>query len=174
MQQEVKIEVCVDSVESAIIAQKTGAWRVELCDNLIEGGTTPSAATIELARKYLDIKLHVIIRPRSGDFLYTDIEMEVIKRDVEIAKSLGVDGIVIGFLCSNGQIDEARLKLIIDLARPMRITFHRAFDVCSNPIQALQVLIDSNVDSLLTSGQKNKAEDGLELISDLVKKSAVP
>ncbi len=171
MIKEVQIEVCVDSVESAIIAQHAGAKRVELCNNLMEGGTTPSAACIEIARKNLDIELNVLMRPRGGDFLYSTLEMETIEKDIMFAKKMGADGIVVGFLHKNGRIDIGKLKTVIEIARPMSITFHRAFDVCRDPFEALDDLINSGVDRLLTSGQKNKAEEGIELISKLVKKA---
>lgn len=169
MKKDIKIEVCVDSVESAIIAQQAGAHRIELCDNLIEGGTTPSAAKIEIARKNINIGLNVIIRPRGGDFLYSGLEMEIIKKDIMVAKSLGVDGVVFGMLTPDGKIDEETCRSLIEIARPMSITFHRAFDLCIDPFEGMETLIDLGVDRILTSGQKNKAEDGLALLSELVK-----
>jgi copper homeostasis protein len=169
MSSNVTVEICVDSVESAIEAERGGAARVELCDNLMEGGTTPSAGAIEVARKVLDIKLHVIIRPRGGDFLYSDIEFEIMKRDVETAKRLGADGIVIGILDKNGDIDTARTAELISLARPMSVTFHRAFDVCRDPFLALGQLADLGVDRILTSGQEAAAVEGLDLITELVR-----
>jgi copper homeostasis protein len=165
------LEVCVDSVESAIAAQEGGADRVELCDNLLEGGTTPSAGTIQLARKYLTIGLHVIIRPRGGDFCYSVIEFDVMKTDVQTAKSLGANGVVIGILTEDGAIDKERTRELIDLARPMSVTFHRAFDVTREPYEALQALIALTVDRVLTSGQENSALEGLDLISDLVQRA---
>lgn len=169
MENKINIEVCIDSVESAIIAQNAGAHRVELCDNLLEGGTTPSSATIEFVRKAIKIDLNVIIRPRGGDFLYSKTELEIIKKDIHNAKMLGADGLVFGVLTSDGNIDVAACKSLIEMARPMSVTFHRAFDVCKNPFQALEILIDLGFDRLLTSGQKNKAEEGIELIAELVK-----
>jgi copper homeostasis protein len=152
-----------------MVAQRAGAHRVELCDNLLEGGTTPSAALIEFARNNLNIGLNVIIRPRGGDFLYSNTELEIMKKDIIIAKSLGVDGVVFGILNSNGEINISACNELIEISRPMTVTFHRAFDVCKDPIRGLQDLIDLGFDRLLTSGQKNKAEEGLELISELVK-----
>lgn len=169
MNEETIIEVCVDSIESSMVAQRAGAHRVELCANLIEGGTTPSATTIEFLRNNLKIGLNVIIRPRGGDFLYSEIELEIMKKDIRIAKSLGADGFVFGVLKENGEINYVVNKELIEIARPMSVTFHRAFDVCKDPIKGLKTLIDLGVDRLLTSGQKNKAEEGLELISELVK-----
>lgn len=130
---DTKIEVCVDSVESAIIAQQSGAHRVELCDNLLEGGTTPSAAAIEFVRNNLQIDLNVIIRPRGGDFLYSLTELEIMKKDILISKKTGADGVVFGILTADGKIDVASCKELIEIARPMSVTFHRAFDVCKDP-----------------------------------------
>lgn len=169
MKYKTTIEVCVDSVESALAAQFGGADRVELCDNLMEGGTTPSFASIEIARKLLKIKLQVIIRPRGGDFLYSDLEFEIMKRDVEICKNLGVDGVVIGILDENGEIDFKRTKQLIELARPMSVTFHRAFDVTKDAKKSLETLISLGIERVLTSGQEVTAFEGLETISELVK-----
>lgn len=171
MNEKVVIEICVDSLQSAISAEKGGADRIELCDNLIAGGTTPSAAAIELARKYLSIDINVIIRPRSGDFCYSNLELEVIKRDIEIAKSYGANGIVTGVLKPNGEIDVERMKEIISLARPLTVTFHRAFDMTRNPFKALDTLIDLGVERVLTSGQESRAVCGIELIKQLVQKA---
>lgn len=168
MENKTLIEVCVDSVESAVAAENGGADRVELCDNLMEGGTTPSFAAIEVARRLLKIKLHVIIRPRGGDFLYSDLEFEIMKRDIEICKEIGVDGIVIGMLEENGEIDNDRTKVLTDLARPMTVTFHRAFDVARDMKKALESLISIGVDRVLTSGQEPTAFEGLDTIKELV------
>lgn len=168
----ITIEVCANSVESALEAQKGGAARVELCSNLMEGGTTPSYAVIETARKLLSIKLNVLIRPRGGDFLYNDLEFSIMKRDIEICKSLNVDGIVIGMLNEDGSVDRPRMLQLINLIRPLSITFHRAFDMCSDPFESLQCLIDMGVDRLLTSGQQNSALLGSGLIAQMVKISA--
>jgi copper homeostasis protein len=166
------LEVCAGSLASAIAAQEGGAFRVELCDNLYEGGTTPSIGTIELARMKLSIKLHVIIRPRGGDFLYSDLEYVIIKRDVERCRNSRVDGIVIGFLMPDGRIDIERTREIVELARPMAVTFHRAFDMSRDPFESLEDLKLTGVDRILTSGQKNLAPDGAELIARLVRQSA--
>lgn len=171
MSPNLTFEICVDSVESAITAQNGGADRVEFCDNLFEGGTTPSAGAIETARRLVDIKLHVIIRPRGGDFLYSDIEFEIMKRDVEIAKELRVDGIVIGFLNAGGSVDIERTVELTALARPMSVTFHRAFDVCREPSQALEDLVEIGIDRVLTSGQQPTAIAGAKLIESLVEQA---
>lgn len=165
------VEVCVDSVESALASQDGGADRVELCDNLFEGGTTPSAGSIALARERLRIKLHVIIRPRGGDFLYSDLEFAIMQRDIEMAKSLGVDGVVIGLLTAEGNVDVPRTRQLLELARPMSVTFHRAFDVAREPFEALETLIDIGIDRLLTSGQEETVCQGAELIADLVSRA---
>jgi copper homeostasis protein len=169
METEIKFEVCVDSVESAVAAQAGGADRVELCDNLFEGGTTPSAGTIALARENLHLGLQVIIRPRGGDFCYSDIEYEIMKRDVEIAKSLGADGIVIGVLEPDGSVDTVRTQFLIELARPLNVTFHRAFDMTLEPFKALEELVELGVDRILTSGQAYSVLEGLDMIAELVR-----
>lgn len=166
------IEVCVDSVESALASQEGGADRVELCDNLFEGGTTPSAGAIAVARERLQIKLHVIIRPRGGDFLYSDVEFAVMQRDIATAKSLGADGVVIGLLTADGDVDVPRTRQLVELARPMSVTFHRAFDVAREPFKALETLIDLGIDRVLTSGQEESVTEGAELIAELIVKAA--
>ncbi len=164
----IQIEVCCGSVESAINAQQGGAHRVELCDNLYEGGTTPSAATIRLARERLDIGLHVLVRPRGGDFVYNEVEKQIILQDIEFCKTSGVDGVVVGSLHPDGSIDTDFCKQMLVCAQPMSVTFHRAFDMCKDPIQALEDLIEMGVGRLLTSGQQNKAFEGKDLIKKLV------
>lgn len=168
----VAVEICVDSVQSAVAAQAGGAQRVELCDNLMEGGTTPSFGSIEIARKLLDIKLHIIIRPRGGDFLYSDTEFEIMKRDIEAAKGLGVDGVVIGLLDREGNIDVTRTAELVERSRPMTVTFHRAFDVCVDPFKAIDQLAEIGVDRILTSGQEVTAVEGLDMLAECVKYAA--
>ena len=165
------LEVCCGSLASGIAAQECGADRIELCDNLYEGGTTPSFGTLELSREKLSIDINVLIRPRGSDFVYSEEEMEIIKRDIVKCKKLGINGVVIGFLTPAGDIDVQRTREIIELARPMSVTFHRAFDMCRDPYTALEQLIDLGVDRILTSGQKNMAPDGSVLIADLVNKA---
>ena len=162
------IEACVNSAISAIEAQKGGADRVELCETLHDGGTTPSAGSILFARKNLHIGLFVMIRPRGGDFLYSDDEFEIMKSDVRMAKELGADGVVFGILLPGGTIDMERMKILADLARPMGITCHRAFDMTVNPYQAMEDLISLGIDRILTSGQQPAAPDGAGLIRELV------
>jgi copper homeostasis protein len=162
-----KIEICVDSVAGALAAEQGGADRIELCANLIEGGTTPSAGCIQLARAQIQIGLHVIIRPRGQDFLYSDLELAVMREDVLTAKRLGADGVVIGCLTAEGDVDLARTQELIGLARPMQVTFHRAFDMCRDPQSALEQLIALGVERVLTSGQEATAVEGLDMIAAL-------
>jgi copper homeostasis protein len=171
MNDNLTLEVCVDSVESAIAAQDSGAHRIELCDNMLEGGTTPSIGTITLARHHCDIPIHVMIRPRGGDFRYTEIEFEVMKVDIEQARKIGVDGVVFGMLMPDGAIDTERCTELVALARPMRVTFHRAFDFVGDPHQSLEDLIRLGVDRVLTSGKQSSALEGLKLITKLVKQA---
>jgi copper homeostasis protein len=163
-----RLEICVDNIESAIDAQNAGADRIELCNNLMEGGTTPGFGTISLVRKNLNIGLHVIIRPRGGDFIYSDLEYNIMRRDIDTCGACGIDGIVLGILKSDGAIDIERTAGLIELARPMSVTFHRAFDMCADPLKGLEDVIATGADRLLTSGLKNKAFEGIEMISQLV------
>ncbi len=148
-----------------------GADRVEFCQNLEAGGTTPSAGQIGLARVSLSIGLHVLIRPRAGDFLYSDIEFEEMKADIQYCKEQGCEGVVIGLLQVDGQVDAVRTAALVRLASPMHVTFHRAFDVCRDPIEALEAIIDCGCGRLLTSGMRNTALEGAELIATLVKQA---
>ena len=163
-----ELEICVDSVESAIDAQNAGADRVELCSNLMEGGTTPGPGTISSARQNLTIALNVIIRPRGGDFLYSDIDYDIMRRDIDMCGENGVNGIVVGILQPDGSIDVDRTAKLIEFARPMSATFHRAFDMCNDPFKGLEDVISAGAKRLLTSGQRNKAEDGTDLIRELI------
>lgn len=166
-----KIEICANSVASCLEAQKGGAYRVELCAGIPEGGTTPSYGEIAVARKLLNIKLNIIIRPRGGDFLYSDVEHEAMLHDIEMAKKLGVDGVVIGCLTADGKIDMVRNKELIDAAQGMSVTFHRAFDMCKDPFESLEKIISLGCDTLLTSGQRPTAIEGISLLTELVKKA---
>jgi copper homeostasis protein len=161
------LEICAGSVTSCLAAQEGGASRVEFCDNLLEGGTTPSYGAIASARERLQIALNVIIRPRGGDFLYSDIEFDVMERDILACKKLGVDGVVIGLLTADGDIDVIRTRALVELATPMQVTFHRAFDVARDPFKALEDVISTGCNRLLTSGQEANALDGAALISKL-------
>lgn len=168
MSERVLVEACVESVESAVAAAAGGADRVELCDDLVEGGTTPSAGSIRLARERLDIGICVMIRPRGGDFLYTDLEFEIMRDDIAVAKRLGADGIVLGLLRADGRIDRERTARLLDDAAPLPVTFHRAFDVSRDPMESLEILVGLGVRRVLTSGQKASAVEGVDLIRSLV------
>lgn len=164
------LEACSNSVRSSIEAQKGGAARIELCDNLIEGGTTPSLSQIELSRKYLHIKLYPIIRPRGGDFLYTDIEFETMKLDIHHCGKAKCDGIVIGILNADGTVDKERNRELISIAHSykMGVTFHRAFDRCKDLKEALEDIIELGCERILTSGGHKTALEGKEVIRDLI------
>jgi copper homeostasis protein len=166
-----QLEIAVSTIEAAILAEKAGAHRIELCDNLGEGGTTPSYGAIAYAAENIGIPVYPIIRPRGGDFLYTNAEMQVIKKDVQICKDLGCMGVVIGMLDANGNVDVKSLKEVIAVAGNMQITFHRAFDRCKDATIALEQLIDNGVHTILTSGQKANALEGATLIADLIAKA---
>jgi copper homeostasis protein len=171
MKDRILFEACVDSLESSIAAQEGGADRVELCSDLLEGGITPSLGLIKLVYENLKIPIMVMIRPRGGDFLYSDFEFEVMKSEIEFVKKLNVSGVVFGILNADGIIDKPRTKTLINLASPMKITFHRAFDMTRDPFEALDDLIELGIDRVLTSGQKINSYDGIELIKRLVEKS---
>jgi copper homeostasis protein len=164
---DILLEICAGSVTSCLAAQEGGAHRVEFCDNLLEGGTTPSYGQIAVARERLWIGFNVIIRPRGGDFLYTDLEYEVMQRDIIACKKLGVDGVVIGILTANGYIDIPRCKALVELASPMQVTFHRAFDVAQNPLKALEDVIATGCNRLLSSGQAATALAGAAMLKTL-------
>ena len=166
-----KIEICTNSVTSCLEAQKGGAYRVELCAGIPEGGTTPSYGEIAVAREMLSIKLNVIIRPRGGDFLYSDVEHQAMLRDIEMAKKLGVDGVVIGCLTRDGEIDIERNKELVDAAKGMSVTFHRAFDMCKDPFKSLEQIISLGCERILTSGQQPTAIEGVSLLKELVEKA---
>lgn len=165
------LEICAASLASALASEEGGAFRVELCDNLYEGGTTPSPGTIALAREKLNIKLHVLIRPRGGDFLYSDEELDIMCRDIEFCKERQVDGVVIGILDHDGRVDVEKTAGMVELAWPMAVTFHRAFDMTPDPFEALEDVIKTGAGRILTSGQKNLAPEAAGLIADLVEKA---
>ncbi len=166
-----KIEICTNSVQSAVTAQENGAQRIELCCNLSEGGLTPSSGTIQLTRKWLAIDVHVLIRPRTGDFYYSDIEFETMLKNVLYCKEQGVDGVVFGVLHQDHTIDIERNVILIEAARPMKATFHRAFDCVPNAAESLEQLIQLGFERVLTSGQQASAIKGKQLIKDLVQQA---
>ena len=161
------VEVCANSLESAINAQEAGADRIELCVELGVGGITPSFGLISEVKKHLDIPIYVLIRPRSGHFTYSDFDFEVMKRDIAHCKEVGVDGIVSGILFPDFTLDMGRTETLLQLTRPMKFTFHRAFDWVEDPIATLKQLENLDVDGILTSGQSPSAEQGIELLQKL-------
>ena len=164
-------EICVDSVAGVRAAKAAGADRVELCADLLEGGITPSRGMIRQARTIAGIGLNVMIRPRGGDFLFDDDEFATMRSDIETAKAEGADGVVIGLLSATGEIDIARTRELIALARPLSVTFHRAFDMTPDPFRALEALIELGVDRVLTSGQEASVLEGLPLIVELTERA---
>ncbi len=167
-----RIENCAGSAESARRAELGGAYRVELCAGLPEGGTTPSYGEILTARRAINIKLNVIIRPRSGDFLYTPIEVEAMLADIRMARELGADGIVVGCLTADGSVDKPLLRRFVEAAEGLPVTFHRAIDVCQDRAQALEDIIEAGCARVLTSGGAASAPEGADAIAALVKQAA--
>ena len=165
-------EVCVDSVAGVRAARAAGADRVELCGDLLEGGTTPSWGMIRQARTIAGIGLYVMIRPRGGDFLFDDDEFAIMEADVDMAQAERADGVVIGLLTAEGMVDAKRTRDLIARARPLSVTFHRAFDMTPDPFQALETLIELGVDRVLTSGQEASVLEGLPLIIELIRRAA--
>ncbi len=162
------LEACVNSAVSAVAARNGGADRIELCENMMEGGCTPSAGTIKFARKELQIPIMVMIRPRGADFLYSHDEFQIMKNDICAARDLGADGVVFGILNPDGSIDLKRMGELVEMARPMQVTCHRAFDMTADPFKALDDLRDLGIDRILTSGQSDSALLGAALIRELI------
>ncbi|MDR1632129.1 MAG: copper homeostasis protein CutC [Dysgonamonadaceae bacterium] len=169
-----KLEVCTDSIENALVAQSAGAQRIEFCVSLPEGGTTPSYAQIKIARMHLNIELYPLIRPRGGDFLYTDLEFEIMKSDIRFCGETGCDGVVIGMLNSDGTIDRERNRQLVEIAHRygMGVTFHRAFDRSNDLFLAMENIIKLGCERILTSGGYNTAIEGAEVIRRLVESAA--
>jgi copper homeostasis protein len=168
---QVLVEVCVDSVASAVAAERGGASRVELCGSLIEGGITPSAGLIEVTRAAVSIPLHVMIRPRGGDFCFVTEDFETMRRDIALAQRLGANGVVFGILDVHGNVDLARTRQLANEARPLAVTFHRAFDMTTDLFRALDDLCAAGIDRVLTSGGESTCLQGQETIAQLVRKA---
>lgn len=166
-----RLEVCIDSVESAIIAQEAGADRLEVCANLVIGGTTPGVSQFKQIRKACDIDLNVLIRPRFGDFLYTNAEFQMISEDIRMFRELGADGVVVGCLKADGSLDSDRMGALREQAGPLQMTLHRAFDVCRDPGQALEEAVSLGVDTILTSGQAADCLGGKETLKKLIRQA---
>uniref|UniRef100_A0A8C4EMM1 Copper homeostasis protein cutC homolog n=1 Tax=Dicentrarchus labrax TaxID=13489 RepID=A0A8C4EMM1_DICLA len=162
------MEVCVDSVESAVNAERGGAGRLELCSSLLEGGLTPSLGLLQVVKQYVKIPIYAMIRPRGGDFLYSDQEVEVMRKDIELMKSHGADGLVLGALTEDGRVDAELCMELLAAARPLPVTFHRAFDMVHDPAVALETLVSLGFQRVLTSGCDSTALEGLPLIKRLI------
>ncbi|MDO6603640.1 copper homeostasis protein CutC [Arenibacter palladensis] len=165
------VEVCANSLESALNAQKAGADRIELCAELAVGGVTPSFGLLQLIKEHISIPVNVLIRPRSGDFTYSDLEFEIMKRDIALCRELGFNGIVSGVLSKDLSLDYERTKELIEASRPLEFTFHRAFDWVTDPVATLRQLQELQVDTILSSGQQNSSVEGIDLLTRLSKKS---
>lgn len=166
-----KLEIIGFNIESCVTAQESGADRIELCASPGEGGTTPSYGLIHSAREKLQIELYVMIRPRGGDFLYDEHDFEIMKKEIELCKKSGCDGIVTGILTADGKVNKEKCKILIELAYPLEATFHRAFDRVENPFEALEDIIDLGFERILTSGLKPKAIDSCKLLGELINKA---
>lgn len=170
---EYQIEICANSAESAVEAQRGGATRVELCTGMPEGGTTPSVGTIKAARRLLNTtRLHVIIRPRGGDFLYSPLEQDIMREDIRMVRDLGADGVVIGCLDAQGEVDKNLVEMLVREADGLSVTFHRAFDMCRSPERALEELVELGCQRILTSGQCPTAIEGIPLLARLRRQAA--
>lgn len=166
------LEVCADSVQSAVAAQEGGADRIELCSGLVIGGLSPSPALFKQIRKYTDLKIRILLRPRFGDFCYDDYEFQTLKEEVEMFRELGADGVVIGMLNPDGTLDMERMEVLVNAAGDIGITLHRAFDVCRDPYEALEQCVSLGIDTILTSGQKSSAWEGRGLLAELAEQAA--
>lgn len=171
MEKNIEVEICTFSLESCVNAQLAGASRVELCSGMYDGGTTPSAAMIRMAREKLSIELYVMIRPRGGDFLYSDQEFELMKEDILYAKSCKADGVVFGILKADGSVDVERTRELVEWAAPMKVTFHRAIDMTRNMEDALEDVIRAGCYRVLTSGGRNTVDEGIEQIRILTEQA---
>jgi len=162
------LEICVESVEYALAAERAGANRIELCSDLSSGGITPSAGLMETARRHVSVSMHVLIRPRAGNFFYSGLEIESMRDDIEAAKQIGMDGVVLGMLDKNNRVDVENTKTLVDLARPLPVTFHRAFDLTKARMAALEDVIRTGSSRILTSGGEGRATNALLTLTRLV------
>ncbi len=162
------LEICVFNVATAIAAEAAGANRIELCENYANGGTTPSYGYLRIIREKIHIPVFPMIRPRGGDYVHSADEIDIIRRDILLCKELGFEGVVFGLLNQDGTIDRENTARLVEAAYPMEVTFHRAFDRCSQPLQALETIITCGCNRILTSGQEPKVTDGLDLVKQLV------
>ena len=159
------LEICVESVDHAIAAERGGADRIELCSDLASGGVTPSAGLMQTTRRHVNVPIHVLIRPRAGDFSYSDRELETMRNDIHAAKQAGMNGLVLGILQEDNHIDIERTRMLVDFARPLPVTFHRAFDLVKNPKTAVEEVIQTGATRILTSGGEAKATDALSVLT---------
>ncbi len=166
------LECCVDSAESALAAKKGGADRLELCSALVIGGLSPSIALFQKIRELMDIRIHVLLRPRFGDFCYTENEHDIIRNEIRMFREAGAQGVVIGSLKPDGSLDMHQMRELITEAKGMSVTLHRAFDMCRDPFETLEQAKELGINTILTSGQKNSCMDGAELLEELVRASA--
>lgn len=168
MSQHILLEICVFNVATAIAASNAGADRIELCENYANGGTTPSYGYLKTIREKITIPVFPMIRPRGGDYFHTADEIAIIKKDILLCKELGFDGVVFGLLHQDGTVDKDNMARLVEAAYPLEVTFHRAFDRCKNPLEALEILIEAGCNRILTSGQEPKVTDGLTLVKQMV------
>lgn len=167
---DVTIEICLDSVQSIIAAEEGGASRVEFCSDLFEGGLTPTLGSFLVAKEKTSIPINVMIRPRGGDFCYSDVEFETMLADARLFREAGANALVFGILTPEGEIDKERSRAFLEVARPLPVTFHRAFDMTRDPYKAIEDLIELGVDRILTSGLEASVPEGLDLLADLIKR----
>src|ERR1700722_19459652 len=161
------LEICVESVEHAVAAERGGADRIELCSDLSSGGITPSAGLMQTARRHLSVPIHVLIRPRAGNFAYSELEIESMRNDIEVGKQIGMDGVVLGVLDKNNCVDVQSTRTLVDLAAPLPVIFHRAFDLAKDRAAALEAVIQTGASRILTSGGKQRASDALSALTRL-------
>jgi copper homeostasis protein len=165
------LEICAQTIQSCLNAQKGGAFRVELCSALELGGLTPSSGLIQLSQQYITVPVYPLIRPRPGNFVFSRVEIESMKRDIENCKAMGAPGVVIGALDDQSDVDFRLIRDLVNTAKPMDVTFHRAFDLCADPLAAMETIIETGCSRILTSGQQHRAIDGIDLLKTLCEKA---